>query len=108
MAKSKYYDAAREIARRVSAACQVDHDCDYVVTTGGGPGIMQAANHGAFVIGSKSVGLNITLPAEQTPNPHITPELCFQFHYLFRDPQDALPAAGQGAGRVPGGIRNAR
>jgi hypothetical protein len=82
LAKSHYYDAAREFARIVSSSCQLDGQCDYVMVTGGGPGIMGAANRGAFDVGAKSIGLNIHLPAEQTPNPYITPELCFQFHYF--------------------------
>ena len=81
-AKSQYYDAAREFARLVSSHCQIDGKCDYVIVTGGGPGIMEAANRGAYDVAAKSIGLNITLPAEQAPNPYITPELCFQFHYF--------------------------
>jgi uncharacterized protein (TIGR00730 family) len=80
--KAPYYDEARELARLVSSSCQVDHRCDYVVCTGGGPGIMEAANRGAFDIGAKSIGLNITLPFEQEPNSFITPELCFEFKYF--------------------------
>jgi uncharacterized protein (TIGR00730 family) len=80
--RSHCYDAAREFARLVSMAGQSDPPCDYVIVTGGGPGIMEAANRGAFDVGAKSVGLNIRLPREQQPNPYITPNLCFQFHYF--------------------------
>lgn len=82
VAKSHYYDAAREFGRLVSSRCQVDGACDYVVVTGGGPGVMEAANRGAYDVHCKTIGLNITLPQEQMPNPYITPSLCFQFHYF--------------------------
>ena len=80
--RSHYYETAREFARLVSTESQNGKHCDYVIVTGGGPGIMEAANRGAYDVGAKSVGLNIRLPHEQQPNPYITPNLCFQFHYF--------------------------
>lgn len=79
---SKYYVMAREFARMVSEECKKDARRNYVVVTGGGPGIMEAANRGAHDVDYPSIGLNIRLPREQEPNPYISPELCFQFHYF--------------------------
>ena len=78
---SRYYDAAREFTRLVSQDQQNGHH-SHVVVTGGGPGVMEAANRGAFDAGGRSVGLSIKLPGEPEPNPYITPELCFQFNYF--------------------------
>jgi len=80
--KAHYYELAREFGRLVSSSCQIKGLCDYVVNTGGGPGIMEAANRGAHDVKAKSIGLNIHLPMEQSPNPYISPDLCFQFHYF--------------------------
>jgi uncharacterized protein (TIGR00730 family) len=80
--KAHYYDEAREFGRIAGSSCQMNGECDYVIVTGGGPGIMEAANRGAFDVGAKSIGLNITLPHEQEPNSYITPELCFEFKYF--------------------------
>ncbi|MFI5363030.1 MAG: LOG family protein [Elusimicrobiota bacterium] len=79
---SRWYEESRRFAAILSKAQQAGQDLEYVIMTGGGPGIMEAANRGAWESGAKSVGLNITLPHEQDPNPYITPELCFQFHYF--------------------------
>ena len=80
--RSHYYDEARIFARRISESGQTSGTRRYVVVTGGGPGIMEAANRGAHDAGAESIGLNIVLPAEQGPNRYITPKLCFQFHYF--------------------------
>jgi uncharacterized protein (TIGR00730 family) len=82
LAKCDFYDEARKFGRIVSREGQKHDGHEYVIVTGGGPGIMEAANRGAFDIGAKSIGLNITIPHEQEPNPFITPGLCLQFHYF--------------------------
>ena len=80
--KSRYYEECREFARLVTNYNKQFRDGEFIIKTGGGPGIMEAANRGAFEAGGKSLALNITLPFEQTPNSYITPGLCFQFNYF--------------------------
>lgn len=82
LAKSHYYEEARKLGALLSKISHPRSSRNLVVITGGGPGIMEAANRGARDIGAKTMGLNIVLPHEQAPNPYITPELCFQFHYF--------------------------
>jgi len=82
LAKSSYYEVAREFGHLVGEASRYHNGNQLVVMTGGGPGLMEAANRGAFDAGAQSVGLNISLPHEQYPNPYITPDLCFRFHYF--------------------------
>lgn len=81
-AKSRYYDEARKLAAIITRESINADYSDLVVITGGGPGIMQAANQGAHEASGKSIGLNIVLPFEQQPNPYVSPELSFQFHYF--------------------------
>jgi len=80
--KDHYYDEARKLARLASEEAMKHYGREYVVCSGGGPGIMEAANRGAAEVGAPSIGLNIVLPHEQAPNAYISPELCFQFHYF--------------------------
>ncbi len=80
--QSKYYQEAQKLARIVSLQFQQQNRKDFVVVTGGGPGIMEAANRGAFDVKQHSVGFNIILEHEQAPNPYISPDLCFQFQYF--------------------------
>lgn len=82
-AKAKYYDVARELARKVSrVAPDDDGRRHFVVCSGGGPSIMEAANRGAREVGAETIGLNIVLPHEQAPNDYVTPHLSFNFHYF--------------------------
>eukprot|EP01034_Spumella_vulgaris_P002087 gene2087-2715_t len=81
LAMSHYYEEARRFAAIVTRTSMERNNPIYVVT-GGGPGIMEAGNRGAHEVGGRSIGLNIVLPHEQFPNPYITPELCFRFHYF--------------------------
>jgi len=83
IAKGKYYDEARKLAQ-IASQCGLDEKGkrQFVVCSGGGPSIMEAANRGAHDVGQESIGLNIVLPFEQTPNAYVTPHLSFQFHYF--------------------------
>ena len=97
---ARWYDEARRFGRIVSerggALAPIDGQRDNVIATGGGPGIMEAANRGAADVGAPSIGFNIQLPREQEPNPFSTPELTFQFHsFTMRKMHLAMRAAGR-------------
>ncbi|MEQ1941411.1 LOG family protein [Mesorhizobium sp. VNQ89] len=81
-ANSRYYEEARAFARICSQHSAASYYREFVVVTGGGPGVMEAGNRGAADVGAPSIGLNIVLPHEQAPNPYVSPELCFNFHYF--------------------------
>ncbi|MCX7304940.1 MAG: LOG family protein [Hyphomicrobiales bacterium] len=81
-ANSRYYEEARSFARICSQHSAASYYREFVIVTGGGPGVMEAGNRGAHDVGAPSIGLNIVLPHEQAPNPYVTPDLCFNFHYF--------------------------
>lgn len=81
-AASRYYIEARRFAQYASLTSKAVDYSDYVIVTGGGPGVMEAGNRGAADVGAPSIGLNIVLPHEQAPNRYVTPELSFNFHYF--------------------------
>src|ERR1700731_2897565 len=101
----QYYRDARTLARMVTEWSNqfANHTYRFVVCTGGGPGIMEAANRGARDAGGKTIGLNIGLPFEQLPNPYISPELSFEFHYFFMR-KFWFASLEQALGVFPGGF----
>lgn len=81
-AMASYYEEARKLSQKISEVCKASGETEFVVVTGGGGGIMEAGNRGASDKACKSIALNIKLPFEQQPNPYVTPDLCFLFHYF--------------------------
>jgi uncharacterized protein (TIGR00730 family) len=82
LASSRFYGEARRFAQYASLTSKALDYKDYVIVTGGGPGVMEAGNRGAHDVGAPSIGMNIVLPHEQAPNRYVTPDLCFNFHYF--------------------------
>jgi predicted Rossmann-fold nucleotide-binding protein len=107
LAKSRYYDVAREFGRLVGASNRGSDGYHTVIMTGGGPGTMEAANRGAFDAGAKSVGLNISLPHERYPNSYVTPKLCFN-PSLFRSAEAAFSIESQRARGLSRRLRHVR
>lgn len=103
LSNSHYYQDARLLAAKITELSLTFDSQQFVVVTGGGPGVMEAANRGATETGGKSIGLNIVLPFEQKPNPYITPELCFQFNYFALRKMHFLKRA-RGLVVFPGGF----
>ncbi|MEJ1117906.1 MULTISPECIES: LOG family protein [Phyllobacterium] len=81
-ANSRYYAEARKFAQLCSVYSATTYNREFVIVTGGGPGVMEAGNRGAADVGAPTIGLNIVLPHEQAPNAYVTPDLCFNFHYF--------------------------
>ncbi|RVV98367.1 TIGR00730 family Rossman fold protein [Mesobaculum littorinae] len=79
---SRFYEEARDFARQLTEKSLARGGRDWIVVTGGGPGVMEAGNRGAAEAGGRSIGLNVVLPHEQAPNAYVTPDLCFNFHYF--------------------------
>jgi predicted Rossmann-fold nucleotide-binding protein len=104
---ARYYEDARELSRLLTTWSKTlpSENHRFVVTSGGGPGIMEAANRGAREAGGKTIGLNIRLPFEQGANPYITDGLHFEFHYHAQVP---VRVPGEGADRVPWRLRHLR
>lgn len=98
-----YYQQALALSKDITQLSLSSGGHEYVVVTGGGPGVMEAANRGAQECGGKTIGLNIVLPFEQKPNPYISPELCFQFHYFAIRKMHFLKRA-KGLVAFPGGF----